>query len=724
MPNSANMSTYTTMMRVNSKGRPYAKELFDLFGALLIQVPLTDHRSLLRTYPHTFTTDEAVECLGHLEFTHLVSTPNPLDPSKPLITRTTTTFSMSRAIAKTLGQHFINARLVENATDPQNRTMKDRGIWIPTSKGKYVIRDFSHRACISIKHMQTHLSHIQTFKIVQFERLLEDDQIAFSRPNMMDAFKTMMLYMPTDNLMIDDVGGVNNSNLKEYKDTFYGHQCLEWISEYTSAVSEDEAIAIAAEFVQYGWMLQVFDKSDRDLSKRDRSVLFKAGRRTQYYLTDKGRQMIDSSTRLQSFLSSGSGPGMHVSRSRTQSSATTGTTSSSSSIKTNNSNGSGHKSPFRSKKEDYTSRMSPTTAVVSSTNYASITPKMLTAQHATTPVSQPKTDEDRSMKPSNNAFVPGHESNAYRDNHTLVNEASFSTCSEEEATNQLSQLSVGDTTEASCSLIADQINSHSQTVSQIARLQAILEDPLARMYFRNFLKKNFCEENINFWVDYNALIKKSGCIVEEGHVVDFHYLQLSSSLVNVLLVYGLAIYNTYFCPENAPSELNIDHGLRYDIIQYIQSTFSYASLTDDSDEDAVGYRTKKTTVADSSNVPFGSISVSSQGIVSSAIAMPSYNGKKKDGKRPINGNNGSLQISIKEGIQDSPQDCLYKLVQLYEQVNDHVCRTMAQDSVPRFLKTPEYKEFMKSCYESAQNRKKEEEESDEEGYDSEDTLSL
>ncbi|KAI8327667.1 hypothetical protein EDC96DRAFT_490233 [Choanephora cucurbitarum] len=604
MPKSTNMSTYTTMMRVNSKGRPYAKELFDLFGALLIQVPLSDHRSLLRTYPHTFTTDEAVECLGHLEFTQLVSTPNPLDPSKPLITRTTTTFSMSRAIAKTLGQHFINARLVENATDPQNRTMKDRGIWIPTPKGKHVIRDFSHRACISIKHMQSHLSHIQTFQVVQFERLLEDDQIAFSRQDMMDAFRTMMLWLPTDNLMIDDVGGVNSENLIEYKDTFYGFQCFEWISEYTSVVSEEEAIAIAAEFVQYGWMLQVLDKSDRDLGKKDTVVLFKAGRKTQYYLTSKGRQMIESSSRLQSFLSSGSGPGMHVSRTRTQSSATTGTTSSSSSIKTNNSNGSGCKTSFRSKKEEYASRLLPTTAVTPSANYAGITPKALMTQHSTTSVGY-------------------------------------------------------------------------QAVSQIARLQAILEDPLARMYFRNFLKKNFCEENINFWVDYNALIKKSGC--------------LSSSLVNALLVYGFAIYNSYFCPENAPNELNIDHGLRYDIIQYMQSTFSHVSSTEDSDEDMTGRKTKKPT---------------------------------KDGKRLMNGSNGLLQMSIREGVQDSPQVCLYKLMQLYEQVNDHVCRTMAQDSVPRFLKTPEYQELMKSYYQSAQNRKKKEEESEEESDESDDTLSL
>lgn len=110
-------------------------------------------------------------------------------------------------MAKTLGQHFINARLAENATDPQNRAMKDRGIWQPTPKGKFMIQDFSYRARVSIKHMQSSLARIQSFPIIVFERLLDDDQLSFSRPNIIDAFKTMMEYLPTDTIMIDDIGG-------------------------------------------------------------------------------------------------------------------------------------------------------------------------------------------------------------------------------------------------------------------------------------------------------------------------------------------------------------------------------------------------------------------------------------------------------------------------------------------------------------------------------------
>ncbi|KAI9485704.1 MAG: hypothetical protein EXX96DRAFT_515213 [Benjaminiella poitrasii] len=586
MPNSASISTYTTMMRVNSKGRPYAKDLFDLYSALLIQQPLTDHRSMFRTYPSTFTTDEAVEILGHLEFTQLVSTPNPIDPSSPILTRTTTTFNMSRTMAKNLGQHFINARLVENATDPQNRTMKDRGIWAPTPKGKFMIQDFSHRARVPIKHMQTSLARVHSFSVVMFERLLDDDQISFSRPNMMEAFKTMLEWLPTDSIMIDDIGGVNTDNVKEYKDTFYGYQCFEWISEYTSVVSKEEAEIVAAEFVQYGWVLQLLDKSDRELSKKDDTTLFKAGRKIQYYLTDRGQNTqggapIDDGSVIQIENTCDFGFSSTVSTT----SSTEGTT-------------------------------------VCSVNNAS---NLSVAIEAEDDTSLNQTLEQ--LKISN------HRRSESDSQHLLP--------------------------------IPEQPQPLS---SQNARLQYILEDPLIRMYFRQFLKSSFCEENINFWVDYIALVGQT----------------IPSKLRDSLLVHCCVIYNTYFCPENAPSELNIDHGLRYDIVQYMQATFtSTTQLTDDSGGSSSGddhqessplsnHKTqqkyllkKKAVVADAANVPFGSIS-------------------------------------------DSPQTCLFKILHLYDQVNEHVCRTMAQDSVPRFIKTEKYKELMQSYYQSTHSTQKDE----------------
>ncbi|KAI7902727.1 uncharacterized protein BX663DRAFT_552132 [Cokeromyces recurvatus] len=794
MPNSASTSTYTTMMRSTSKDRPYTKDLFDLWAALLIQLQLTDHRSLFRTYPSTFTTDEAVEILSHLEFTQLVSTSNPLDPSNPILSRTTTTFNMSRTMAKTLGQHFINARLVENATDPQNRTMKDRGIWIPTPKGKYMIQDFGHRARVSIKHMQSSLARVYSFPIVRLERLLDDDQLSLSRSNLMEIFKIMMEWLPTDTIMIDDVGGIDTNTIKEYKDTFYGYQCFEWISEYTSVVTKEEAEMVAAEFIQYGWILQIYDKSDRDLSKKDKTILFKAGRKTQYYLTDKGRQVIESNSNqgIHHFLTGGPSIARTTPRSRTQSSTTTHTagsegitnSSSNSSIICIDSNNTiitpaSAILSTRSKKEEHASRLLPTTAISPDLNTA---PKAIITKTMEPSNMNPTTEieeqvEDNKIVTSESVLQVENTCD-FGFSSTLSTTSSMGTtvCSarnqlsitkeekEEEETEKdvpslrqtLEQLKL---TKHRRSSDLNSQGSHDQTnqqppSSQHARLQHILEDPLIRMYFRQFLKSCFCEENINFWVDYNALIKKMSFVVVGGKDDDTEQRMspeliqtITPNLCNSLLVRCCAIYNTYFCPENAPNELNIVHGIRYEIIKYMQSTFtSTMNSTDDDDSSSSSSSSrrrrrrssrssssnrrrsnsnssissddghyhssnvrkttrlkKKTTIANASNVPFGSISVSSQGLLSSGDIPLSFQRKTDiSRKKKKNGNyDGPVYMSIREGVKESPQTCLLKIIHLYDQVNENVCRTMAQDSVPKFMKTIKYKELMQNYYQSS-----------------------
>ena len=163
--------------------------MFDLFSALLIQMPLTEHRSFFRTYPGTFTTEEAVKSLADLKFTPVVRIPDPADPTRQIATRTTTTFSMSPDMAKALGTHILNGRLAEDALNPQNRTMKDKGIWRPTPKAKYMIQQFSKRAHVSVSHMQESMSRIDSFKIFTFDRLHKDDQLEFNRNNMSNGFR-------------------------------------------------------------------------------------------------------------------------------------------------------------------------------------------------------------------------------------------------------------------------------------------------------------------------------------------------------------------------------------------------------------------------------------------------------------------------------------------------------------------------------------------------------
>lgn len=503
---------------------------------------------------------------------------------------------------------------------------------------------------------------------------------------------------------------------------------------------------IAAEFVQYGWMLQILDKSDKLSVRRDELTLFKYDKRTQYYLTEKGRQTLEANRFLHGSLShNGNLPTAALSsRSRTQSSATTTNTatssgSSSSSIKTNNS--APPQTPLKainlnkSKKEEYASRLLPTTAVTSLPDSTIVIPKAIITKQKSV-IGQkplPASSEDMRVTCSSESMLQidndscdfgfSSASSTTSSAATTVPLASSPLAGSEDGQNlqdRLDQLRLHNRSDSGTALSAppDHCQQH-QPNSQHARLESILEDPLIRMYFRHFLKSCFCEENINFWVDYTALIKKLGYVSEDKDTIKpEEILSLPPKFCNSLLVHCCSIYNNYFCPENAPSELNIDHGLRYDIVQYMQATFT--STIYSSDEDNAN---PKAVVADASNVPFGSISVSSHGILSST-AMSSFRRRKRRnnkirldgagagiGSSDLSGTSGaslddSLLLSIRDGVQDSPQTCLYKILNLYDQANSHICRIMAQDSVPRFMKTQRYKELMKSYYLSPEERQK------------------
>lgn len=531
---------------------------------------------------------------------------------------------------------------------------------------------------------------------------------------------------------------------------------------------------IAAEFVQYGWILQVLDKSDRELSKKDHSVLFKTGRRTQYYLTDKGRHILD--------------PRLHVTtphhqpslyaeaRTRTPSSTTTTNTSSSdSSVRTNNSNGRSNNASCKLKREDYASRLLPTTAITSFVDSTSIIPKaIITKYKQTTHVHKaPSTNTEEvasldnsilqleggacdfrfssaSSTASSAATAAGPQltsdlgSSSYSLNNELVDDSKEEALPDSEVEElsideQMQHLDIaadarGDNHDSDSQLsefIADQHQQyhleHSQPNSQIAKLQRILKDPLIRMYFRQFLKSCFCEENINFWVDYNTLIKKIGYVATDDETpLSPESFQTSATLCNSLLMHCCAIYNNYFSPENAPNELNIDHGLRYDIVQYMQATFTSTVHSDGSSDEGVTENTatgpkeqqvmkpkqKHAVIADPSNVPFGSISVSSHGILSStAISYTRRKRKGKEGRGTFI--NESMLLSIREGVKDSPQTCLFKIVHLYNQANTHICKIMAQDSVPRFIKTQKYQGLMNSYYHQSSKYKKDDDDKDE-----------
>jgi GTPase-activating protein SST2 len=170
--------------------------------------------------------------------------------------------------------------------------------------------------------------------------------------------------------------------------------------------------------------------------------------------------------------------------------------------------------------------------------------------------------------------------------------------------------------------------------SNTDRLRFILEEPSLRALFREFLKINFCEENLSFWLDVQDFKRKFNITSSAaattataippprpsgkgstGHVaMEKHH----ETLINTAFL----IYNKYLAPSSQ-CELNIDHGLRNELAKYLDD-------------------------------------------VVTALTGKSFQGRVEP-----------EQASAFNATQ------LHTMIRLYERIQTHVFRLMATDSVPK-----------------------------------------
>lgn len=166
--------------------------------------------------------------------------------------------------------------------------------------------------------------------------------------------------------------------------------------------------------------------------------------------------------------------------------------------------------------------------------------------------------------------------------------------------------------------------------SNSERLRYIIDEPQLRALFREFLRSNFCEENLSFYLEVQDFKKKFGvtssAMAASGPrtanqkatpgqaAMERHH----ESLIQMAFV----IYNTYLAPSSQ-CELNIDHGLRNELSGYLSDVIT--SLTG----------------------------------------------------KPFNGRIDLDQASAFNATQ------LRAMIQLYERIQTHVFRLMASDSVPK-----------------------------------------
>jgi hypothetical protein len=627
-----------------------------MFAAVLLQIKLTDHRIMFRTYPYTFTTDEAAKVMSSLVFIHVHRNPDPANPARQIATRTTTTFSMDFNTAKSLLQQFLSARLIVSATDPTNWNVKDKGLWCPTLKGKYVMEEFTDStqvemtdtliAALNAPYMSPGLSGSTGSRIVTLDRLIDnDDQITFSRPNMTAVFKAMMASIPRDALLIDYIRGLEKKDLPIFQHTFVGSHCIEWLCDRLTVTSVEEAESVAAEFVLFGWIAQVLDKSDKAHSTKGDDMTFRTARNAIYFITERGCvvtgwKLPASEEPMQNGnQSSSSGLSLDSDASSTKKTIHRGITQQAQ-----------LPAPPDMPKYSYYDSLKDANdnknAIISSVN-------MVRHDSATALIEQALS-----------------QSSISQDNGSIEGKVLLSDQEKQKQRQALQRPLSMSITDPSRSLNSTASSIETNIVkdnSQLTRLTQILETPLMRLYFRDFLRSNYSEENINFWVVYNKLMRNP---------------KQNNKTILEQLSECYSIYETYL-GHNATANVNIDYTLNQEIIKYVTTVFvvvdSISTTTGAPPQPPknpyfIAAPTNHQTLT--TNQPIRANKASNRLLL---IPSQAVNGSKQ------------RMVSIR-GI--SPERCLTKLLKMFDRVNDHVCRMMAEDSVPKFIKTEKYKKLI------------------------------
>ncbi|KAG0169968.1 hypothetical protein DFQ28_003340 [Apophysomyces sp. BC1034] len=626
MDSSVSQQAYTSMMKFTIDGRPYLKDIHDLFAALIVQIPLDTHRYLFRNYNHTFSSEDAIQALGSLRFSHTLRTPDPNDPSKQLRTTTTTTFNMARDMAKALCQQFQSCRLMENATDSNSRSFRDKGLWQLTPKGLCVLQDFCVRTEADVSSLRKHFSHIEPVQLVRLERQPDDDQLTIGRQNLSVIFRVMMTSLPLEGELESASSASSNGTpvsssrpkstsssssvssgsssstpssaapfamssgvpgdsrvqllsnylltisktskaaqpktIKNMRTTFPSQLCCDWLIDYSTVSSRDEAELVCNEFIKYGWIEQ------QDSKQAAANTFVRAAKTTILVLANKGKQIVAEPDKVEG---------------STKALVEKGQPRRSQSLRDGDDKPTTLREILQQDPESVVITNTTTTAVEKTQEEAGVAAGGVGAATATpTATAAPSVEDDDS---------PLH--------HTL-----------------------GRTKSRPSSTAVDMtVPAMDPKESNAARLKLILDDPQLRSLFKDFLRANFCEENLDFWIDYTTLRRK--CRNQSP--------ALPSQNQKDLLEDAYDIWSTYLAP-GASCELNVEHSLRQEMARLVNSMVT---------------------------------------------VVPTYTP-------------GQIKPTIVISAPSVSQS-LRMILKWFDRVDEHICRLMASDSVPKFVKTDKYR---------------------------------
>ncbi|KAH7141526.1 regulator of G protein signaling domain-containing protein [Dactylonectria estremocensis] len=301
--------TSTGLLRMTDDERPFSKDLKDLFSTLIVSLmPFSAHRVRFTKVEYTFLSENAIQNLGSLKFSQSNRMPDPKDPSRIVTTTATTTFSMSKEMAWSLCQLFLDARFFESADGKQEAMFTMRGtVWQLTPKGITVLDGFCSRNGVQLKQLSELIS-LFTTQLITLERDAQTDKLFLDQSTVEVIFSRFVgtrrrgigsrLSDSTISSYDSQAAiGVKTSserrvNGRLYQDTFTGKAAVDWLMDYCTIVDSREAVEILSLFIQHNLM----DPSLPDrayASQNPDCKLFQPTKAALYTLSQRGKDLVN-----------------------------------------------------------------------------------------------------------------------------------------------------------------------------------------------------------------------------------------------------------------------------------------------------------------------------------------------------------------------------------------------------------------------------------------------
>ncbi|KAF8524842.1 regulator of G protein signaling domain-containing protein, partial [Hysterangium stoloniferum] len=260
-------------------GRPFLKNTLDLFGTLFTSLELWPHSRVSKTFPYSFTTDEATAKLASLRFSQFSCSPGPNNHAHITCWGEVNTFCLVRQAAYETLQHFMDARLIENAVTPTLEKIEmPNGLYTVTPKGLHIIERFITNKCLSEHQLLavfasnpvcTTLLHVKRDETDKLDMSLSMVIKIFRRfvgqhhvpAKTKEAPKSILQYIEYSEMcpLTSFQKRTHTGQQRLYQHCFSAVAAVKWLCDFVSFVGYNEAAEIAAHFERYGLIKLVSD---------------------------------------------------------------------------------------------------------------------------------------------------------------------------------------------------------------------------------------------------------------------------------------------------------------------------------------------------------------------------------------------------------------------------------------------------------------------------------